>query len=692
MIPVPPPVVVTPSCLGTATPAPATVLYAPTVPQPVTVSDIVGFIIQNTDTAASTTRITTFGQIFIAGKVQSTDTLIATFNGTQTAVQMDALATWPDGSVKLASIALQVPSLCANSQLPVLLSRTSTPVATTTSVSLTSTKPALSVTLQFTGGSYTGPKTVDLGVALQTSLASNPDYWLRGPLVTQARVDVPLADGQSASTSTLHLTADVSVFADGSAMADVQFNNDITTVIPQSGTVNPQPALPALAYMATIKFQGVQTTQTVNQVQYTNWHAPVWSTRAPQVNVQHDIAQLETAGAVLPYDLTTGVNNSLLQNYDQGILKKAGFGLPLAANGVTTYMPMTGGRPDIGFTTQYNTVWLLTQDIRAAAVAVAQSNTSGAVPWNYKLANGRWLTPDVATTVWVDGRGGPQGYSDGIANIADSSFWTPDSSHQPNLNYFPYLMTGDRWHLDRLLSQAAFNLVNSWPGYRCKTNKCNTVLNGDDQLRAQAWAFRELQQAAFIGPNTSPEVSYFNQTAIDNWGYVQIQQPLWASKQGEATGWFPGNYGGGVTAEWQQDFLTGVAVMSALMGDTKARNFVKWQQPWLSGRFIGNGMNPRDGCVYNITVMDSSGSNFLNTWVAIEEATVAANQSNGTTWSQSNGYYCALARSSLSGALVLTPADTTIQGALSWLTRAGAPYTDQAYFQSDPTFNIFSPK
>ena len=683
----PPPI----DCVGTPIPAPAAVLYAPAVPQPAASGDIVGVIIQNTEASTSVKRFVTFGQVFVSGRVQASDVLTATINGATTAVQMDALANWPDGSVKLASLALQLPSLCAVSQVPVMLAKSAISYGEAPPVSLADAKPNLLVRVDFTSGSYAGSQTIDLGAALQATLAVSPDYWLRGPILTQARVDVPIADGKAGSTSTFHLTADVSVFADGSAVADVQFNNDLTTILPQTGSENPQPPLPAIAYRATINFQGNQTSQTVSQVQYTSWHKTLWSSVEPQLfNVQHDIAQLAMAGAILPYDFGTGVNNSLLATYDKNILKASDYGQPLARNGVTTYMPTTGGRADIGYTTQYNTVWLLTQDARAAAVAIAQSDTSGAVPWNYRLSSGKWLTPAVSATVWIDGRGGPHGYSDGIANIADATIWTPDSAHQPNLNYVPYLMTGARWNHDRLNSQASFNLVVSWPGYRCKTPKCNILLNGLDQVRGQAWGFRELRQAAFLGRPGSNEISVYGQAVIDNWNYVSTQQPLLAASEGEPTGWYPGAYGNsGATSAWQQDYLTGIAVMAAQMGDTSAREFIAWQQPWLSGRFVGVGMNPHDGCSYNLIVSNPNTGINLRTWDAIETATVAAGLSNGAGWTQSDGDYCALARSALASALALTPSEPSLLRALKWLVSAGAPYTDQSAFRNDPTFNVF---
>jgi hypothetical protein len=696
------------TCYGAPTAAPAAIILPPTVPQPVVAgTDIVGVNLQNTRSAKIGAHVFTFGQIFKSGQVQPTDTLVAHITGIATAaqVQLDTLATWPDGSVKLGAVTLMTPIMCATSTLPVLLSKTS--ASATAPVDLANAPITLNAVMTFTGGQYGGTKTVDLGAALRAALAASPDYWLRGPLATQARVDVPISGGA------LHLTADVTAYADGSATADVQFNNDLTTIIPQSGSVNPQAALLALQYSATVNLQGTPYSYDITQVQYSDWHAVLNSVGAPvlnassnltpAINVQHDLAYLEHSGAVLPYDRNTGVSNHPNQQYDPftamvNMAATAGFGSPYAQNGVTPYMPSTGGRADIGYTTMWNTIWLLTQDERAALVGLAQSDTSGAVPWNYKLTNGRWLTTSDSSSIWTDDRGGPHGYTDGIANIADSSIWGVDAAHQPNLNYVPYIMTGSRWYLDRLNAQAAAGIASSWPGARCRptcgAHTDDIVLNGSDQIRAEAWSMREIQEAAFVGKSGSFEHVYFNQVVIDNWNYVQSQEAALATAGGQVYGYIGlGSYGEStVIPEWMEDYLTGVAVLGAQMGFPGALQFINWQKDsWLAGRFVGSGMNPYDGCNYNLTVGNGSGIP-LTTWSAIESATVAANGSNGAgnsaNWGQSNGDFCPLARAVLGGALTLYPSDASLSQALSWLNGAGAPYTDQTSFQNDPTFNV----
>jgi hypothetical protein len=712
----------------TPTPTPtiyntAQLILPPSVPQPQVSGDIVGFNLENTTTSNIAAHIFTFGQIFKSGDVQPTDTLVAHINGTAYQVQLDTLATWPNGSVKLGSITLQMPAINAGSTLPVLLSKTTGSAATP--VDLANATINLNVTLTFTSGQYGGTKPFDLGTVLKTALATSPTYWLHGPLATQARIDVPLTGGP------LHITADVTAFADGSFTADVQFNNDLTTILPSTGTVNPHAALPPIQYTATINLQGASINRTISQIQYTGWHVVLNSAGAPvlsassstgsAINVQHDLAYLEHSGAILSYDRTTGVANVPAQSgtafYSiENIMANTGFGTPFASNGVLTYMPTTGGRADIGYTTQWNTVWLMTQDARAAIVCLAQGDTGGAVPWNFKLANGHWLTPGDNPNIWTSSSSGPQSYTDGIANVPDTSVWTPDSAHQPNLAYVPYIMTGQRWYLDRLNAQAAYSETtmppyNSGP-YQASGRFAGQLLTGTipslagtadivitpgNQLRASAWSMREIQEAAWVGKPGSFEQGFFGQAVLDNWNYFLAVEATLTASQGAAVGWLPSVYGSSnipvIMSPAQQDYFTGIAALGARMGYTGALEYINWQRDgWLSGRFIAAGMNPYDGTAYNMDMSDSLG-NILTTWAAIENATVTycSDPNNGCTTNGSSfpttNEYAQWARGALGAALTLYPSDTNLQQALNFVQLHGT-FVDQGSLQSDPTFNV----
>jgi len=692
----------------TPTPVPttsATLVMPPSVPAAAASTDVEGVAVQNTAASSSAAGYVTFGQVFKQGALQPGNNLQANMSGSIYPVQMDAQALWPDGSIKFAAVTLRAPAIAGNGQLPVMLSKTGASAAS--KLSLAAAPLQLLVTLNFTGGQYAGTRTIDLGSALKTALSSAPDYWLNGSLATQARVDVPLPGGP------MHLTADVTLYADQSMTADVQFNNDITSVIKASRYANP-PALPPQQFSTTITLNGAATTfNNITQYQYQDWHAVVSSLPASSLNVQHDLAYLQHAGAVMPYDRTTGVSSTTLQNYQTSIIGAAGFGKPLAVNGVEQYMPGTGGRVDIGYTTQFNTAWLMTQDQRAAKVALAQGDTAGAVPWNIKLANGHWLTrlpSDNALRAWPK----PEADAQTVANQMpdpSSSNWTVDIAHQPNLAYVPYLMTASRWYLDRLNAQAAYSItgmtyVDTCTGDAPFSSWCDIVVSTPgQQVRAQAWALREILEAAFIGKAGSWEQSYFNTVLQHNWSYLQfvIQNPYndpWhysvpktaLNSFGESTGWVDGTYVEGyygVVAPWQQDYLSGVMIQGALMGYSEPKQFLNWQKNgWLAGRFIAPGMNPHDGCVFFMQAADRNTHITYPTWAQIEAKTVEFGLSNGTGWGVNPGNTCQIARAVLGGTLTVFPNDPKLLQALNWLNQSGAPEIDKATLQDKPTFNV----
>lgn len=365
--------------------------------------------------------------------------------------------------------------------------------------------------------------------------------------------------------------------------------------------------------------------------------------------------------------------------------------MPLAGNGVTEYMPMTGGRPDIGYQTQYNTVWLVTQDPRAAVVGRAQGDTAGAVPWNMKLTNGHWLTPGDYPNIWD-----PTG-NDPLTQQTANTAWTPDPAHEPDLGYLPYLMTAERWYLDRLNAEFAWDLTYDYPPNRCTANPCikgqaENLINGQ-QLRGAAWSMREAIEAAWIGRDGTFEAAYAAYTVQESWSWLIAQETAWATSEGQVFGWFAGSGWAGsgstfYTAPWQQDFFDGIVIQAARMGDTDAQQVLAWDSNWILGRYNGQGMNPNDGCASSLSVLNNVTYAPLTTWSAIETENVSVGLSNGTGWANSQGYYCSTWRAVLGGLLTLQPDNRVAWQALNWLNNAGAPYVNTPAYQADPTWNV----
>jgi hypothetical protein len=377
---------------------------------------------------------------------------------------------------------------------------------------------------------------IDVLSALRTALSSGAaSVWQEGALASQARVEVAVAG------TSMRLVADVTAFKGGGMSVDLQFAND-RAMEGAGGTV---------AYTATVTMDGRQVArETVQQLQYQSWHREfatsadggqgLGSPSAGWLNIKHDIAELSRVGTIADYDLSLKIPEETLEEY-AAATSTSYWNSPLASNGVQEYMPGPGGRPDIGITTAHNTAWLISQDARAAAFAMGQAEAAGAVPWRYwDAANKTWLNAENYPKLWTDPRGGAGRPGDRNSTGPTQFFawagpdtWTPEAAHQPDLSFVPYVLTGERWILDNLLAQGAWNTVANWPDgerYNEVTGKYDLVVH-NVQVRAAAWSLRQLENAAWAAPDGSKEQAYFRATADANWKWLVAQIPEWTARR-----------------------------------------------------------------------------------------------------------------------------------------------------------------
>jgi hypothetical protein len=246
-------------------------------------------------------------------------------------------------------------------------------------------------------------------------------------------------------------------------------------------------------------------------------------------------------------------------------------------------------------------------------------------------------------------------------------------------------MTGNTVYLDALNAQAAWcEDIDYTPS---RQDGLGLVANGQDQVRQQAWSLREIDEAAYANPAGSAMGAYFTTLENNNWHWLVSQIPTWTAQEGQAYGYVPGTYGSGapIVAPWEQDYFVSTAVQAAEMGNQDAVTFLNWEANFIAGRFLNaaNGFLPNDGLAYNLVVGTPSGAP-LQTWGAIEQATQAAGDSNGTTFSDNNDYG-AYALQSLAGIITVTQSTAAIQ-AYGWLLASGAPGT--ADRSADPSYDI----
>ena len=269
-------------------------VVAPAVLQPQLSTDVVGFNLENNQANALGQQYITFQETFLPGEVTTSTHLVAIVGGQKIPVQMDVKTTNADGSVRSALLTFEQPSISANSSLSFMLSTTGTAFTTgpLSLASLNGSNYNLKVTIALQGGSTV---VLDAATLLEQALnAGTVSYWQTGPLATQGRVDVHIA-------GSLHVTLDITMYADGSTSTDVQFNNDYAMQA-VGGTA---------VYNVTIQQNGSTVLQQSNitEYQYQTWHTVVSTTGPSQANVVQDINYLKLTGAMPNLDLTSGIGS-----------------------------------------------------------------------------------------------------------------------------------------------------------------------------------------------------------------------------------------------------------------------------------------------------------------------------------------------------------------------------------------------
>ena len=662
------------------------------IPQPTHPGDIVGLVLQNLGKTATPVLPLTFGEVFKRGAVMPDGQLLFDI-GKLIPLQMDPKTYHHDGSVAMATITVMAPSLPARTATGAMLvhahARTAPPAAPVDlSTALRHYRLVVDLGFQNPDGS-TSRVEVNGVAALQAALRKGTaSYWRRGPLATEALVNVPVR-------GSFRLVFDITAFANGAFSSDVRFNNDIA-MQPVGGTV---------IYSESIVQDGktVSRHTRITQYQYQDWHTVVGTVpSSAQVNIQHDIAYLEQTGAIPYYDLHLGVAASILRQ-EAAMMASPGWEAPLSANGITEGMPGVGGRPDIGPTTQWNAAWLMTQNPIAARFALGQADAAGAVPWHFFYPEtGNYLTTEDIPSFWINADPErPYGATPLTQPVTlAGGHWRPDPAHQPDLSYFAYLLTGSEYNLDQLNAQAAWCETSRWPSPEARNLGEGLVVQGN-QVRGAAWSLREIVEAAYANPPSSPMERYFRRMENNNFSWLLSQIPTWTGWEGQAYGYMPLFHPGAVPPlwdrrfygslePWQQDFLASTMVLAAEQGNRQAVTFLKWQSNFLVGRFLNgaNGFSPRDGVAYVLFPYNRNARQAYQTWAGMERATEAEGFSNRNGWVRSSrGYYGQLGLQTLAGIITITGSPEAVE-AYHWLQHSGAWRIDPVSRATWPQFAI----
>jgi hypothetical protein len=682
----------------TSTPATPATPAAPPVAAPVTVPAtlVTDIRLENTGTTQSNMPFT-FGQVFVPGQVQATDSLSGRLDdGTAVLLQMDVKATHPDGSVRHAVISGVLPTLAVNAERKLELLKRSTP-QTAASVG-----PAALLNTNFTFSVHAKINGVDYAVAAEDLLkAANPTAWLKGAIANEWLVSAPLRD--SAGVAHPHLSARFAIrWYDGvkKARVDVSVENDWAF----------EPSPQNFTYNAEVIAGGksVYAKNGLTHLHHARWRKMFWwNGDEPQVNIKHNTGYLIASRAVPNYDQATlpsqnGLNN-LMGRWSGDAIQPMGIGF------ATGYMPMTGGRADIGILPSWTTMYLLSMDKRAKQVTVGTGDLAGSWSIHYRdKKTDRPVTVRDYPYMTILGRSGDTrnpatGKYESFpgcagANQCDTPY-SHDTSHQPNLSYVPYLVTGDYYYLEELQFWAMYNTFESNPNYR----QAAKGLYQDSQVRGQAWSMRTAAEAAYITPDNDVLKEQLTTIVNNNldWYNATYANNASANALGVIANGYAYSYlGGNGIAPWQDDFFTSAIGHAAELGFAKANALLEWKVKFSTLRMTAPGACWIDGDAYEMAIRPNNNAPIFSTMADVYKATHAADFIGLACASPQMASYLKLKVGEMTGfsdSAVGYPSN--MQPALAYAADVGGAAGKQAwaqlmartvkpYYNDQPQFNI----
>lgn len=549
------------------------------------------------DPVAAATPVT-FGHVFLDGDVPANVALaLRTSSGATLPTQLDWKASYPSGALRHGILSAVLP---AGTSGQLELVRTSPPSLPPRALSgLLDSGFDATVTVEIDGRTLTA--------SAKQALAA-PSPWLSGAVVGEWGGAAPLADASGAHPH-LHARFDVRSF-EGVAgeRVDVTLEND--------WAFEPGPQNFTYGVGLAVRGEARYSSQEIKHARQTRWHRVL--TPFEDVNVRYDLDYLARTGAVPTYDRTVEMAPEALESWGTAAAAPVE---PMQVRLLETYMPATGGRSDIGVLPAWTAGWLLSMDARARRAMLAVADSAAAFAIHYRDKDtGDVVSLETYRDLTLLGNPGdtkhPFPRCEGDCTVPTSA----DTAHQPSMSYVPYLVTGDRFHLEELKFWAGYNAFSPNPAYR----EYEKGLLKSNQVRGFAWALRTLGQAAFIAPDADPQKKYLEAMLANNLEWLasdQVNGPKKNSLSILDIGYTVVYNDGTGFAPWQDDFFTSAVNVVARLGYRAA-------DPILAYKARSPVARMRDACwidaaAYSMIIRASSTSPFFETYEEAHDATFA---------------------------------------------------------------------
>ena len=494
----------------------------------------------------------TFGQAFRKGDVPKGFVVLCRTDGRL--AQVDVKRRYGDGSARFAVVSGALKELAANASKTLKLAAGSPlPMPALRPVFLSDllkTDFDAAVTLTFPDGAV---RSASARTLLEKG-GEKATKWLEGHVATEWLLDAPPADKDGKPDDDLHVRFQVRAYQGCTRVrVSVAVENCWDT---WAGNIR---------YDAAVSVGGktVFSKKAVDHRRLSRWRKVFWwGAGEPPVHVVHDLGYLSATGALPNYDRT--VPQAPPDWQTKRFRQMAGPDWEIMGRGpLTAYMPTTGGRPEIAPYPAWAVRYLLFMDPRAKQIVLAAGDLAGSWPIHVRARKtGRVLTLDERPKFWLDQRGKdrphwkPDRHEPGPKHVKLS----PDLAHQGSFAHIPYLVTGDRYYLEEAYFWAGYCLLATWYHPR---RDAEGILSG--QIRGNAWALRNIADAAWLATEGDPEAAYFDRRVRNNIA-DRIRRMLGPPEYNKIGAWGvrdtrnariqkPANPNWMVQAPWEEDYL-----------------------------------------------------------------------------------------------------------------------------------------
>lgn len=637
-------------------------------PGPVTLGTF-GF--EGTGLPANT--IALFGHAFEQGTIEPTDPVLLRHVGTAVPLrtQINALSRWPDGSVKTALMAVELPALADGERFATKLSVGEvhpTPGTAQSFAALLTRRTAMVRT--WAPGNTTTPLW-----SFDPFTAIGDDRWHEGPLAISTRIETPMpASANTEGRQSVRLIVDMIATKDGTLELDVCFSNDRLPYTSQNqtrgGFANCGPA--SFGYTIEIDGQIVYDQRPASGAATTLMQYSQWIRRRGRTSTGVTLGWASHRPFFRP-DLALLVRSGVQQNYltarpvDQTQIDvQIGHHLNAGATRETDpYWPWglnrsagaVGGRPEIGYRPFWGAVWL-TEGPRNAQILSQRAFEAAATRAMYyrDWEDDEWINP-VAWPRFTIARGAgtsPPGTPKHLAistpqapTHTQTNHITIDRAHHGAFSFLPALLSGRRLAYDSLAARVNWLVMMNnfrhvprsevpplasppprWRGTVTPDHKTGVGWGprfGAGQTRDAAWDMRCIVDAAAIMPDSWPSRTLYDHHVEAYFSAYAAQIPAvnarWAPDLG--TPFFHANTPRAVN--YMMHFVTPSLLTAQRCGiggpsrDVFIENFCRARVGWITEPTF-NHRNFQSGRSFTWTSED--GTQDAKTWAQVHSFTV----------------------------------------------------------------------